>query len=496
MINASANWWGGYRDPTNVTGELSVSNGTINDRIDYNPWLNSSDADASEVGFQADLSELSIRKQTNNTTELAEALELIEDDGEITVFNSAVNNNDDSDNYDAVTITKEVTLIAENNQGPILSGLTLDENLDLEGTFTVQALSINNGAILDVENLSIPLSIASEFAERGIVGPVTTLPMQVGSGVGVQALGVSIPAGPEALGVVSIFRNAGVRAIENNNYQSIQVVWDISVANNSFATRNVTFQWPSDYDNSVEVTDAVVWKNPDDADIWEIADINQDPVNAVQEGSNIRSVSVNVNSFSQFTVSDVNQPLPVELTRFSASLLEPHVELNWETASEINSDFFSVERSQNGIDFSEIGQIKAAGDSDAPLQYRYIDEQAANRLSGSVFYRLRTVDFDGSFEYSDITIVTLSDDDIPMIAAFAREGHPNLKLFTRAIEPGDYTVWITDLNGRKIFEQDLQLLPKESYELGVGHLPQSVYLIRCEGRQLALSTKFRVEEIE
>lgn len=501
QIDASFNWWG-EATIASVTGAISAPNGNVNNLIDYNPWLNSAlDINSNpNDGFQPSFNTLIVRKQ-NNSSVLGEAIDRLNVEGRLFIYNKISS----ASAYEAITVDKIVTLSGAGGQNPVLTGLTLESNTTINGNITLNNITLNgytvNVSTLETSKLSLPLIAAVSLSsqEGEVVGPVITLPEQIESGESIQALGVSISGGVEPLGAVTIQRNAGTEAVinESQGFQSVKTIWDITVGNNNFAPRDVTFQWLAADNNGVDLNTIVIWKNPGPTEIvTEWIPVNaDDPKVAVQEGDLI-SVTVSVSSFSQYTVSDANKPLPVELTSFSASLLEPHVELNWETASEINSDFFAVERSENGKDFKEVGRLKAAGDSDVPLQYRYIDEQIANRLSGSVFYRLRTVDFDGSFEYSDITTVTLSDDDIPMITAFAREGQQSLKLFTRAIEPGDYRVWITDLSGRKVFEQDLQLAPKESYELGVGNLSQSIYLIRCEGRELALSNKFRVEEID
>lgn len=494
LVNASLNWWGGF-DPSQVTNTLAASNGSINNLIDYNPWLNRAiDSDA-DNGFQPNLSELSIRKQ-NNEAVLAEAIQSLDVEGTLTLYNSIASA------YEALTIDKVITLASASGQNPMIDALTLNQALEISGTLTVNSLTLNNNTItvstLESSKLLLPLAVVDGLSENAlIIGPVEILPQTVGVDQSIQALGVTIASGPEALGQVTIQRNAGITAVVNGDFQSIRTIWDIKAQNNSFTPRQLTLEWPSAYDNNVETDLAVVWKNAGDEIVeGEWTQVSIDTVINSQISDTERRLTIEVSSFSQFTVSDINQPLPVELTHFSASLAEPHVALTWETTSERNSDFFSIERSENGKDFEEIGQLKAAGSSTNSLQYQYIDEQAASRFSGSLFYRLRTVDFDGSFEYSDITTVIISEEDIPMITAFARQGMQSLKLFTRAIEPGDYHVWITDLSGRKIFEQDIQLAPKEAYELGTGNLPQSVYLIRCVGRQLALSTKFRIEEAE
>ena len=99
--------------------------------------------------------------------------------------------------------------------------------------------------------------------------------------------------------------------------------------------------------------------------------------------------------------TDTNQtPLPVELLSFDAELMDnQHVKLNWQTASEINNDFFTIERSSNGNNWQEVNKIKGAGNSSSRLRYSDIDYNPYNGLS---FYRLKQTDFDGQFEYSKI----------------------------------------------------------------------------------------------
>jgi trimeric autotransporter adhesin len=84
---------------------------------------------------------------------------------------------------------------------------------------------------------------------------------------------------------------------------------------------------------------------------------------------------------------------------------EKKVVLDWTTASEINVDYFDVQRSQNGVDFYTIGQVRAAGNSTQLKNYTKLDEQP---LQGLSYYRLNTVDFDGSHKYSAIRPVYFS----------------------------------------------------------------------------------------
>jgi len=95
--------------------------------------------------------------------------------------------------------------------------------------------------------------------------------------------------------------------------------------------------------------------------------------------------------------------LPVTLLNFTSSIINKSVELKWQTTSEINSDYFSIERSADGINFSSIGKVNTAGNSSSLKQYSFIN---STPLSTN-YYRLKEVDFDGNYQYSNILLVKM-----------------------------------------------------------------------------------------
>ena len=94
-------------------------------------------------------------------------------------------------------------------------------------------------------------------------------------------------------------------------------------------------------------------------------------------------------------------PLPVELLYFDASA-DNSVLLSWATATEINNDYFSIERSEDGVNFYEIGKVNGNGDSNKEITYEFTDKFV---LAPVEYYRLKQVDFDGQFELLDQRIV-------------------------------------------------------------------------------------------
>lgn len=97
--------------------------------------------------------------------------------------------------------------------------------------------------------------------------------------------------------------------------------------------------------------------------------------------------------------------LPVTITSFTAAKLKNNtVQLNWQTAQELNSDFYAIERSGDGDNFTSIGTVKAGGNSAVRLNYNYTDEAP---LQGKNYYRLKAVDKDGSYAYSTTRVVEM-----------------------------------------------------------------------------------------
>ena len=88
-------------------------------------------------------------------------------------------------------------------------------------------------------------------------------------------------------------------------------------------------------------------------------------------------------------------PLPIDLIYFRAQNEDKSVDLFWETATETNNDFFTIERSLDGINFESIANIKGAENSSIALTYQFTD---TNPLSGTSYYRLKQTDYDGQSE--------------------------------------------------------------------------------------------------
>lgn len=111
--------------------------------------------------------------------------------------------------------------------------------------------------------------------------------------------------------------------------------------------------------------------------------------------------------------------LPVELVDFHSTIIDEQVLLEWTTASEIDHDYFAIERSIDTEAFKTIGQVNGSDDSYELKHYTFMDQSPA---TGNNFYRLRQVDLNGHTAFSDIRVVRLSSiKDYVIYPSFARE---------------------------------------------------------------------------
>jgi hypothetical protein len=133
--------------------------------------------------------------------------------------------------------------------------------------------------------------------------------------------------------------------------------------------------------------------------------------------------------------------LPVDITSFTAQPQGHTVDLQWTTATEQNSRYFSVERSQDGLNWSPIGQVTAAGNSQELLQYNYVDQKP---MTGTNYYRLQEVADDGSSIYSPIRNVDFTG-AVTAISWYPNPTHDRLTLTSSS---NLQSITLTTLDGR------------------------------------------------
>lgn len=140
-------------------------------------------------------------------------------------------------------------------------------------------------------------------------------------------------------------------------------------------------------------------------------------------------LSNEINTFSPFTFGGAETgSLPVELLNFEAEAQQNDVVLNWSTATEINNDYFLVQRSTDALSFDDIATVNGHGNSNRVIQYEHIDYNAAAQGHKVLYYRLKQVDFNGQYTYSEVVPVELSKKAAMVLyhASFGTSGEVNI----------------------------------------------------------------------
>ncbi len=167
--------------------------------------------------------------------------------------------------------------------------------------------------------------------------------------------------------------------------------------------------------------------------------------------------------------------LPVKLISFEAEKTNDNqVQLRWATASEIDNDHFDIERSADAKEWSTIGEVKGAGTTNAAQQYSIRDRQP---LAGTSYYRLRQVDYDGQYEYSEIRAVSISEATATTMAVYpnpAATGTGVNVVLGGSTETIRY-IRITSQMGAVVYGTEVN--DEQSYRLQGLDLPVGVYTI-------------------
>lgn len=145
--------------------------------------------------------------------------------------------------------------------------------------------------------------------------------------------------------------------------------------------------------------------------------------------------------------------LPLKLGQFSATKKNGQVELNWETLSEENTSIFEIERSNDGINWTRIGEVNARGNSNQKQTYSFADP------SPSVFtcyYRLKMADIDGIYTYSRVITVT-SAAELTGIRLFPNPARENIQVQYAAALNGKAMLLISDASGKLVYQSSITL---------------------------------------
>ncbi len=305
------------------------------------------------------------------------------------------------------------TLVMNRTNGATLGNQTITVNST--ATFTLGILNTNATGQIKFASSSISVS---ESAASYINGYAQMGSTSVGTGA-LNYLGINIASGANNIGNVTLTRRTGTAGINTfNANNSIAASWDVTAGADPAAGRNVSFTWLAAFDNgTVSSLRFQTYSN---------IGSGFNPIGSLQLLASAgpprqsAAASTTVLNNATFTLSDENNTLPVSLTDFTANQRTSDILLEWHTSSEINFDFFCIEKSTDGKAFKEIGTVKGHGTTHESNSYSLID---SSPNIGTNYYRLKSVDFDGHTEYFKVVSVDYATDKKFMVYPNPSDGN-------------------------------------------------------------------------
>lgn len=194
--------------------------------------------------------------------------------------------------------------------------------------------------------------------------------------------------------------------------------------------------------------------------------------------------------FPNYTVGDwpnLNEiPLPVELVSFTGEASDGYkVKLNWETATELNNFGFDVERQTSNGQWEKVGFVNGNGTSNSSKTYSFKDNSPTG--GSKFFYRLKQIDNDGQFEYSDVVEVMLVPMEYKLYQNYPNPFNPMTKIKFAIPEAGKVNLKIFDIKGEQV--ADLVNTDYEpgyyDIELNLSNLASGVYIYRLQSKSFS-----------
>ena len=166
--------------------------------------------------------------------------------------------------------------------------------------------------------------------------------------------------------------------------------------------------------------------------------------------------------------------LPVELIQFDGELIENRTRLNWSTASEENVAGFEIQKSNNATDWERLHFVSA---NNQPSLYQEWDK---NPFEGITYYRLRIIDLDISFEYSNI--ISVYRGNVADILVFPNPTSESINVSFKSKANTDVKVEVVDVLGRTVFSQNVFSTIEKNHSINIDlqHLPSGSYLLSLQ----------------
>jgi len=304
---------------------------------------------------------------------------------------------------DMPTVVNNLTI---NNSG----GVTLSAFCTVDGTFTLTSGNLMTGGsgsgTLTISSTGL-VSRTSGYVignfKKNIAAGATSKTFEVGTANGYSPVTVAFGSVSVAGDLTAVATQAAQPNAVTPN-ETLTRYWSFTNSGITFDNYSATFSYlpadfpgvnpPSSFLENTDEAGMVVGKYASSA--WTF------PTIGIKDATNNTIQVTGVTSFSDFAIGKNDAALPVELTSFTALVQNKTVNLEWSTATEVNNYGFNVEWRMENVEWRKIGFVQGHGNSNSPKSYSFEDK---NPRVGKLQYRLKQIDFDGAFEYSDVVEV-------------------------------------------------------------------------------------------
>ena len=338
------------------------------------------------------------------------------------------------------------------------NGISLTGDVSVEGTLALsdgwlnlnnQTLSIgNSGSISGTPSASKHIMATSGTLRKNFAS-TGSFNYPVGDGTNYTPINLNFTSGSFASAYAEVDLTTSKHPNNSSSSHYISRYWTVSSSGISGFNCNITATYA---DGDISGTESELVGGKWDGSWSNLGDVT--------DGSNL--ITGSVSSFSDITAGEA-ATFPVEWLHFDALLAGNDVMLDWATASEQNSDYFGVERTSDKQVWEEIGQVEAAQYSDSRRDYTFMDTKAPE---GKMYYRLRQVDLDGTFSYSN----TIEIDRNALIRLYPNPVKNNLNI---DLPGSNWMGELFDIQGKKIAE-----FPVMGDQLDMKAFPAGRYLLR------------------
>jgi len=347
--------------------------------------------------------------------------------------------------FENLTINKSSGNVALSNNIDVDDYLTCTSgNLDLNG----YSCTLGNSAMLN--------ELPGSEAIGGTISITVTL-NNLDSLANPGGIGAAITSNSNHLSGTIITRGSAVQSANSNN--SIKRYYDITPTNDSGLNATLVFHYNTADLNGLTEANLKLFKSTDGGTTWTI------------EGGTVNTtahtVTLNrIDSFSRWTLGPNTLPLPVEMVSFAANVQGPEVNLHWQTSTEVNNYGFEIQRSvvsgqQSAIsnhpnstqtesltNWLKIGFVKGSGNSNSPKQYSFVDQ---NPTGGNNFdYRLKQVDNNGAYKYSDVIDVKVVPAKYELFQNYPNPFNPATTIKYAVAKAEHVTLKVYDEIGREL----------------------------------------------